>query len=470
MTVRITQPSSYRIISRLDVGGMAEVFLAEQVWGDSVRRVALKRLLPALDRDPQYRALFLEEARVAASLRHAAIPAVYELLDSLDPPALSMEWVRGVSLRELQAEVRSGKSTPFSVAEVRVIAAELLDVLSYLSSLRDENGNPAPLYHRDLAPENILIDASGRVRLIDFGIAKSSASRLATETGILKGRLAYLPPEVAHGQPFGPTGDLYALGLILTELLTGTLPGYESDQAKQLVSLRDRSGPPELPDSLPGREQFARILESDPAKRPASPAECAALIELALGRGALPGDGAHDLKARAAACLAHHQPGASAPEVSLYWGETTPVIPQSTETPPVPGKPAVLGRIMVALTIVLVAVLSWTYENHLWIMPWEPVIAPPSASPVTLAANAVAAIPAPPLPLASLEIRPAVNGELLVSGVSKGLVSGPVLYELPQGAYTLELRSPPDRFYRADLFLKAGEKTVWAPADSPAWK
>lgn len=451
MTLRIGQSTAYRLISRAGIGGMAELFLAEQESGSLSRRVALKRLLPSLARDPVHRRMFLEEARVVSRLRHPAIPAIYGLLDELDPPALAMEWIDGASLRELEQRAASGAAVPFTPAEVRELLQALLDALGYLAEFRDEEGRPCPLYHRDIAPENILIGADGRVRLVDFGISKSRDSRLATETGVLKGRLAYLPPETARGEPFGPTGDLYSLGLIAVEALTGRLP-FESS-GDMLALLRSRRGPPELPADFPARRLFLEVLSAEPLGRPQTPAEFLRRLETEWPRGA---GGAMALKNRVP-----DVPAASAePEdVSLYWGDPTPVLPPS----PGRSRPSRLrqfgNKVMVALIIAAAAVFTWTYENR------GRKVAD-TAAPVRQRTP----VPAPAvLPAGSVRVVPPVSGELVIAGVSKGIVSGETVHELPSGYHTFELRAPPDRFYRADIFVKPGERFDWKPVDSPAW-
>ncbi len=452
MTLRIGQSTDYRLIARAGIGGMAELFLAEQETGSLRRRVALKRLLPSLARDPVHRRMFLEEARVVSRLRHPAIPAIFGLLDELDPPAIAMEWIDGVSLRELEQRAASGAAVPFTPAEVRELLQALLDVLGYLAEFRDEEGRPCPLYHRDLAPENILIGSDGRVRLVDFGIAKSGDSRLATETGVLKGRLAYLPPETARGEPFGPTGDLYSLALIAVEALTGRLPFESSGDV--LALLRSRRDPPELPVDFPARRLFLEVLSAEPSERPQTPAEFLRRLDAEWPQGE---GGTAALKSRVRDVpAANAEPG----DVSLYWGEPTPVLSPAA---PERSRPSRLRRIgskaLVALTVAVAAIFTWTYENR----------ARKSVETVALVPERVPA-PAPAaLPPGSVRVIPPVSGELVIAGVSKGLVSGETVHELPSGYHTLELRAPPDRFYRADIFLKPGERFDWKPGDSPAW-
>ncbi len=451
---------------------MSEIFLAEQEWGGGVRHVVLKRLLPTLARDPEHRALFMEEARVASLLQHPAIPSVYGLVEDSGLPSLIMEWVRGCSLRELQASVRAGVMPAFSVPETVWVATQLLDVLEYLFGLRGPDGEPAPMYHRDLAPENILIDINGRIRLIDFGIAKVASSELATRTGVLKGRLAYLPPEITRGEPFGPTGDLYALSLILAEILSGQIPGFARDDASQIASLRERTGPPDLARDLPGRELFIRCLDPYPEIRPQSPGVFRRELELSLG---IPSQKAQEsLKARVEALFVDRKLSLQPETAGLYWGDPTP--PLSTKVAKTGAEVAstgesVAGRIFVAATIALVAALSWTYENRLW-GDTSAVTASSISAETDVQQSGLPGIQQKNTvqPPGLVEIVPSVRGELVVSGISHGQISERRTIELPAGSYTIELRSPPRRFYRADIRIAPGEKFLWEPKDSPLWE
>ncbi|MCW5828193.1 MAG: serine/threonine protein kinase [Deltaproteobacteria bacterium] len=481
MMVEIGDRVRYRLVRRLSVGGMSELFLAEQLSGSLTRPVVLKRLLPALAKDSTHRALFIEEARLAGRLRHPAIPVVYGLLDSLEPPVIVMEWVRGVSLRALIRQVEGGKARPFSLPEVFGLIREVAGVLDYLSGLEDESGRAAPLYHRDLSPENIVIDENGRVHVVDFGIAKSSDSRLATETGVLKGRLAYLPPEVVRGEAFGPTGDLYALGLIAVELVTGNVPGFEPDTARQLSALRDRKGPPPLPPELPGRVFFETLLAASPDMRPPVPRSFLDGLERAWPAAqsgadvtALWKDRIHDIQAAEEAVRPVTEGLESLP---LLWGEATPVMTSPRyETDRREEKSRSFRSALVLVTIVVSAILAWSHENFLWYAPWETESREPGSGDVgTVMGGEQLKILPPVMPVprkpAVVEVVAPELAELYVSGKFVGTVAGSQTIELEPGSHVIELRIPARGIYfRHNAILVEGSQETWAPGGSPAWQ
>ena len=261
----------YRLDERLAAGGSAEVWRAYDLQLE--REVAVKLLHPHLLPDAASRARLAAEARAAAGLNHSAIVAVYEVDADGPAPALVMEYVAGGSLT-----ARLADGGPLPPAEVARIGAEIAEAL-YLAHRRG-------IVHRDVKPGNILLDPDGRPRLVDFGIAHSlapGAERL-TSTGTVVGTLRSMAPEQLRGEPVTPRTDLYGLGTVLYEALTGR-PPFAETMPLALVQAQ-AAGPPSLEGQPPALTAIVRAcLQPDPADRPIHAGAVAAAL-----RGWLAGD------------------------------------------------------------------------------------------------------------------------------------------------------------------------------------
>jgi serine/threonine-protein kinase len=264
----------YRIESRLARGGMASVYAATDTRLD--RRVAVKVMHPALADDEEFVARFIREARAAAALSHPNVVAVFDQGTDDGVVFLVMEYVHGHTLRDvLRSHGRLGVADALAVLE---------PVLAALSAAHD-----AGLVHRDVKPENVLISSDGRVKVADFGLARAVAgtSQTATTSGLLIGTVAYLAPEqVEHGTADART-DVYAAGVVLYELLTGSPPfpaetplavAYRHVHEDVPAPSRRVSGVPAQLDAL-----VAAATERDPDERPADASEL--LDRLARVRG-----------------------------------------------------------------------------------------------------------------------------------------------------------------------------------------
>ena len=244
----------YRLVERLAVGGSAEVWRAHDEQLD--RAVAVKRLHPHLLPDAVSRQRLAAEARAAAGLSHPAIVGIYDIDTTGDWPALVMELVDGESLA-----ARLARDGPLPEREAAAIAADVADGLYH--------AHKRGIVHRDVKPGNVLLDRSGRARLADFGIARSlaeSAERL-TQTGSVMGTLRYMAPEQLTGGEIGPRTDLYGLGAVLHEALTGE-PPFPAGSPVGLVEAQ-RAGAPTVPAVDPALAAVVRAcLAYDPADRP----------------------------------------------------------------------------------------------------------------------------------------------------------------------------------------------------------
>ncbi|MFL5354525.1 protein kinase domain-containing protein [Archangium sp.] len=204
---------------------MAEVFLA-RVEGPMgfEKTLVLKRILPHLAEDPAFVGMFFTEARVAAQLNHPHIVQIFDFGQAEGTYYLAMEYIDGPDLRTLSAKaVQAGISLP--PAFCAKIASAACEGLAFAHDFVDPStGKHLELIHRDISPDNILLSRQGAVKVVDFGIAKATNQRHKTKTGTIKGKIAYMPLEQLQGQPLDRRADVYALGVVLYELLTGNYP------------------------------------------------------------------------------------------------------------------------------------------------------------------------------------------------------------------------------------------------------
>jgi serine/threonine protein kinase len=211
----------FLLLDRLNAGGMAEVFLAKvfgRQGGEGI--VALKRILPSLLSDQEFVGMFIDEARIAVQLDHRNLVQIFELGRHADNYYIAMEYVSGFDLRTVIDRSKKRRQ-PLSIAQVIHLVGELASGLDHAHRARDRDGKSLQIVHRDVSPQNIVLSRSGRLKLIDFGIAKAATRLQATQAGILKGKFGYMSPEQARGLPIDRRSDLFAMGVIFYELLTG---------------------------------------------------------------------------------------------------------------------------------------------------------------------------------------------------------------------------------------------------------
>jgi len=211
----------YRVVEKLESGGMAEVFRAESEGLQGFRKqVAIKRVLPHLSEKKRFIAMFLDEARVTAQLTHSNCVQVFDIGVGDNAYFIVMEYVDGANLKSI-AESLKKQGKDFPVAAAAFIAQEICKGLSYAHELTDQNGMPLNMVHRDVSPPNVLVTKYGEVKIVDFGLAKASSQLEKSEPGIIKGKFSYLSPEAAMGQEVDRRTDIFAVGIILWELLAG---------------------------------------------------------------------------------------------------------------------------------------------------------------------------------------------------------------------------------------------------------
>jgi eukaryotic-like serine/threonine-protein kinase len=303
----VTLDGRYHVLERIAAGGMGEVFRAH----DAVlaREVAVKVLHRSLSSDPGFVERFRREARAAATLNHPNIVAVYDwgAVDGIY--YMVMEYVRGRSVRELLNA--SGRLAPAQAADI---------IRQTLAAL--EHAHAKGIVHRDLKPENILITTDGVVKLTDLGLARAFADAKNTRAGVVTGTVQYLAPEQIRGEPADPRSDLYSLGIVAYELLTGELPYTgETPMAIAYKHLSDRvpkpsRSAPEVADDLDGF--VASATDPDREMRPES--ALAMRVDLASFAGSLP-------RARSLGALVSDLPEAEQP-VAAAGTTVTETIPR----------------------------------------------------------------------------------------------------------------------------------------------
>ncbi len=210
----------YVVYERLGVGGMASVHRARELGIEGFERiVALKRLLPHLAEDATFIKSFVREAKLASLLHHVNIVQIFELGRVGTQYFISMEHIDGKDLRKILRQARRHAGPP-PIGVTLGLLLQLCDALDYAHTLPGEDGVPLGLVHRDVSPSNILINRAGYLKVIDFGIAKAQSTQLKTQTGRVKGKLAYMAPEAVSGRELDARSDVFAAGVIAHELLT----------------------------------------------------------------------------------------------------------------------------------------------------------------------------------------------------------------------------------------------------------
>lgn len=270
----------YYWVREIAQGGMGRVDLVVRSEGSYRRPCAVKRLHGVLRDEPDCRAMFLDEARIAGLLEHVNVVRVFDVGEDAEGPFLMMDFVDGATVRGLLLHVaRKNAEVPVSVVlEVVLQAAEGLHAAH---ELRGSDGASLELVHRDVSPQNIMVGHDGVVRVMDFGVARALGRTSRTSTGVLKGKFGYMSPEQLQFRSPDRRSDLFALGVVLYEMLTlsrlysnrdGTGPRRILDEAPPDVGLERSDLPPQLV------ELVFQLLAKDPDKRPGTAADIASRL------------------------------------------------------------------------------------------------------------------------------------------------------------------------------------------------
>jgi eukaryotic-like serine/threonine-protein kinase len=266
-----TPQQRYKVLEKVAAGGMAEVYRAESAGLEGFKKiVAIKRVLPHLSEKKQFIGMFLDEARVSAHLSHSNCVQVFDIGVGDNTYFIVMEYVDGSDLKGV-IEYRRKHNQAFPVEEACLICVKILEGLAYAHELTDGKGESLHIVHRDMSPPNVLITRHGEVKIVDFGLAKANSQLERSEPGIIKGKFSYLSPEAAKGLPVDGRTDIFAVGIILWEMLAGRrLFMGESDletvrmvQSARVPSIREinRAVSPEL------ERVLLKALTEDPDQR-----------------------------------------------------------------------------------------------------------------------------------------------------------------------------------------------------------
>ncbi|MBX3204119.1 MAG: serine/threonine protein kinase [Labilithrix sp.] len=262
----------YELLCVLAQGGMGTVWLARLTGKHGFERlVALKTILPTYGNDRQFSDMFLDEARIAAQIDHENVARILEIGEDRGALYHAMELIDGESLRKLYRDIRA-VGAPFPLAVALRIAADVCAGLHAVHELRGPDGVSLDVVHRDVSPQNILLNVRGTIKLIDFGVAKARERRTEdTTAGTLKGKIEYMAPEQARGDRIDRRADVYAVGAVLYELLSGE-PVRSTEEGRQLLALHElMTGAPYEPlhhsVPLPVRSLVDRALSRDPELR-----------------------------------------------------------------------------------------------------------------------------------------------------------------------------------------------------------
>ncbi|MBI5042841.1 MAG: serine/threonine protein kinase [Nitrospirae bacterium] len=213
----------YYLTEKIATGGMAELYRAKRVGVAGFEKLlVIKKILPHLSLHEEFVSMFINEAKIAAQLTHTNIVQIFDLGKIEDSYYIAMEYVWG---KDLKAVLKKGKEKklPVSMEHALQIISKACSALDYAHKKKDLKGSELNLIHRDVSPQNILVSYDGDVKLVDFGIAKAASKTSDTRTGVLKGKIAYMSPEQAWGRSIDRRSDIFSLGIVLYELLTGEM-------------------------------------------------------------------------------------------------------------------------------------------------------------------------------------------------------------------------------------------------------
>jgi len=353
----------YQVLCPIGAGGMAEVYAARVVGAESFAKlVALKVMLPHLSRDPKFARMFVDEARLAAHIESAHVVTTLDLgKDQDDRLYQAMELVLGASLRQLL----DATETPMPLGPALSILAELARGLADAHAARGPDGTPLGLVHRDVSPHNVLVGVDGRTRLSDFGVARAAASVSATESGELKGKLAYAAPEQLRGEVADARSDVFALGVVCWEVLRGRRLFVAENPLALVDMMMTRPIPrldaerPEL--GAPIADVVADMLVREREARTVSAADVASRLE-DLARGAQ-GSASRDV----IGALVRDRAGAPLLELeSRIRAQSNVLAPPTTLASAIALPPRrdaslsrVLGASVIALLVVVLTLIVW---------------------------------------------------------------------------------------------------------------
>ena len=262
------QFGDYHLLEKIATGGMAEVWRARAYGLAGFEKIlVIKRVLDSLAKDEEFVKLFIDEAKISVELLHVNIVQVFELNEVNNSYYMAMEYVHGLDVARLVSRAR-GKSFPIPLA--LVVISEVLKALDFAHGRTDETGRPLEIVHCDISPQNILVSYAGEVKITDFGISRA-AFQAKSLHDVIRGKYAYMSPEQVDGKDLDGRSDLFSLGIVLFELLTGRrlFKGRTRDETIARVRRAEVPSPrayrPEISEDLEGI--LLKVLSTRPAQR-----------------------------------------------------------------------------------------------------------------------------------------------------------------------------------------------------------
>lgn len=277
-----TQFGKYQLLDKIAVGGMAELYRAKLTGAQGFEKlIAIKKILPNLSGEENLVTSFIDEAKLAALLHHENIVQIYDFGSMDSEYFIAMEFLFGKDLRTIRKAAKK-RDVPLGMENILYIISRICAGLDYSHNLKDLQGRPLNIIHRDINPQNVLVTYEGQVKIIDYGIAKAASQNTKTRENLIKGKLAYMSPEQANGQAIDHRSDIFSTGIIFYELLA-VRRMFEGETMHVLSLVRDAHyDPPEevIPD-LPAKlnEILRRALAKDPDDRYQSAGEMLADVE-----------------------------------------------------------------------------------------------------------------------------------------------------------------------------------------------
>lgn len=235
----------YLLLEKVAAGGMAEIYLAKSTAANGLNKFfAIKRILPQFSTNEDFVAMFKEEAKVCINLNHSNVVSIFDFGIEAGQFYLVMDFVEGRNLRQIINELKKSNKS-FTIDQALYLVKEAAAGLDHAHRCVDSTNNkPLNITHRDMSPQNVMVSFEGEVKVIDFGIAKAESEADGTKAGTLKGKFSYMSPEQAEGQPIDPRTDVFALGIVLWELLANDRLFTGSNEAAILRKVRDCQVPP----------------------------------------------------------------------------------------------------------------------------------------------------------------------------------------------------------------------------------
>lgn len=234
----------YQVIERIDAGGMAEVFKANSSSLQGFEKlVAIKRILPKLAKNERFVRMFLDEAKLSLHLSHTNCVQVFDLGLADGTYFIVMEFVDGVNLKHVIEDFRKNRRQ-IAPEQAAYVGLEICKGLAHAHKKRDQQGHHLAIVHRDISPPNILISVEGEVKITDFGLAKAKSQVETTDPGVVKGKFGYLSPEAAQGEDVDARTDIFAIGILMWEMLSGQRLFLGETDIETLQQVRANNVPP----------------------------------------------------------------------------------------------------------------------------------------------------------------------------------------------------------------------------------